>query len=141
MRFRKSGSKWKKLNEITLQNYQSENSVSCYDYANTLVVTRKHIYVAMISSHRIKRYDMSGNNVTEIGSYDPGFSLPSICGIDKNNTLLIANYNNYRLDWLTDNGTIITLQGYGAPWHAAFQNDTTMWVIDNSNKLHKYSCN
>ena len=140
MRFKRTGYTWKKLNDITLQNYQAENTVSGHNYVNTMAVNDEKIYVCIINAHRIKSYDMTGNIVREIGTNATGFNLPSICGIYPDNALLIANYYVRTMDLLDKNGKRTQLPGYASshPWHAAFLNKTTLWVTDNVRNLHRY---
>ena len=138
--FKKTGTEWRIHDETTLQNYQNDNTKN-NSIRNTMVIKERHIYVSIVSAHRIISYDMAGNKVKELGYFLSGFQYPRICGIDRKNTLLIANCDHQRLDWLDDHGTRTQQSGFGSvyPWYAVYQNEATLWVLDSESRLHKYS--
>ena len=131
--FIKIGDAWQQLREVMLQNYKTENKVSGYEYTNTIVVEDKHIYVAMVYSNKINCYDMIGTKIREIGNLGTKLVLPSICGMDKENNILIANPDNQYLQWLDNNGAVVQTDNFKSyPRFAAYQNDMNLWVLSGN---------
>ena len=119
-----------KKDEILLENYENENELVGDNYSNTFIVKSESIYVAMCYNDLILHHDIIGIKRSVIASDENSF-YPSVCGINKDNQLLVTNRRTKAVEWMNIDGTSdkvideLPLE----PWFAIYVDNSKVLVV------------
>ena len=105
---------------------------------------RQTLWVADACNHRILRFDLDGNLLTEFGRMgrQPGqLRYPYDIDIDPEGNILVCEYGNSRLQWFDPQGRSLRVWGtpgrqvgqLNSPWGAFCRPGGTVYVLDSLN--------
>ena len=97
---------------------------------------QKHVLYEYTDNDDVIKQQLGGPGQAEIGQ----LYCPGVCGRDKDGAVLVADCGNHRLQLLQpgEEWHVLKLDGLQCPWDVWFQDENTLWVLNNEKVLIQY---